>query len=167
MKSSLIALLLMTNLASAAQNGVAKTEKKTFSRSTSISIDIKSDASTIWALLTNANDFPRWNSTVLSINGNIVVGEKIELVSYLDPKRTFKIKIKKMDRDTSMVWGDAIGTRTFTLTKSTTGVTFNMHEKIGSFMFPLFANKVPSFDESFEKYAADLKKEAELTFNSK
>ena len=28
-------------------------------------------------------------------------------------------------------------------------------------MFPLFANKIPSFDESFEQFATDLKTAAE------
>ena len=38
-----------------------------------------------------------------------------------------------------------------------------MHEKIGGFMFPLFANKIPSFDESFEAFIADLKNKAEAS----
>jgi hypothetical protein len=36
-----------------------------------------------------------------------------------------------------------------------------MTEKIGGFMFPLFASKIPSFDQSFEKFTADLKAKAE------
>lgn len=144
------------------QNGKATTIKKTFSRATSVQIDIQADTATIWNLLTNATDFPRWNSTVLSIEGNIKKGEKIKLKSYLDPNRTFKIKIKEMLAEQKMVWGDMMGTRTFTLTKLANGVVaFRMHEKIDGPFFPLFASKIPSFDESFERYAADLKKEAE------
>jgi hypothetical protein len=36
-----------------------------------------------------------------------------------------------------------------------------MREKIGGPLFPLFAGAIPSFDESFERFTADLKKEAE------
>ena len=36
-----------------------------------------------------------------------------------------------------------------------------MTEKIGKPLFPLFAKMIPAFDESFEKFANDLKKEAE------
>ena len=36
-----------------------------------------------------------------------------------------------------------------------------MSEKIGGPLFPLFARYIPSFDESFERFADDLKKEAE------
>jgi len=145
------------------QNGKATTIKKTFSRATSVQIDIKADTEIIWKLLTNAADFPRWNSTVLSIEGTIKKGEKIKLKSYLDPSRTFKLKIKEAIPQQKMVWGDMMGTRTFTLTKQKNGIVqFYMHEKIGGPFFPLFASQIPAFDESFEKYAADLKKEAEL-----
>ena len=145
-----------------AQNGKASTVKKTFSRSTEVSIDIDAPAASIWKILTNANDFARWNSTIVSLRGNIAVGEKVELVSYLDPSRTFKIKIKEMKPTSKMVWGDALGKRTYTLSDRGDGITrFTMYEKIGGLMFPLFAKKIPDFGESFEKYAADLKKEAE------
>ena len=48
-------------------NGKSVTEKKLFSRETALSIDIQADKSIIWALLTNAGDFARWNSTIISI----------------------------------------------------------------------------------------------------
>jgi hypothetical protein len=36
-----------------------------------------------------------------------------------------------------------------------------MTEKIGGPLFPLFAKMIPPFDDSFEKFASDLKQEAE------
>jgi hypothetical protein len=36
-----------------------------------------------------------------------------------------------------------------------------MSEKIGGPLFPLFARMIPPFDESFNQFAADLKKAAE------
>lgn len=167
MRSFITIFMLMTTLTAVAQDGKATTEKKTFSRSTSVSIHINADASIVWALLTNAQDFPRWNSTIISIDGDIAKGEKIKLKVTLDSSRVFKIKIKEMVPEQMMVWGDAMGKRTFTLEKSGDGVIFTMFEKMGSPMFPLFANKIPSFDEAFEQYAADLKKEAETIANTK
>jgi uncharacterized protein YndB with AHSA1/START domain len=149
------------------QNGKATTVKKTFSRTTSVRTSINADPSIVWALLTNASDFPRWNSTVISIEGEIQEGEKIKLKSTLDPSRTFKLKVKEMVTDQKLSWGDALGKRTYILEKSENGVIFTMTEKIGGFMFPLFANKIPSFDQSFEQFAADLKKEAEAIAQSK
>ncbi|MFT4525404.1 MAG: hypothetical protein ACI85F_001557 [Bacteroidia bacterium] len=139
----------------------AATTKKTFSRSTIVSIDIKADAATIWALLTNASDFPRWNSTVTSLDGKIALGEKLALKVTLDEKRTFKLKVKEFKPDKHMRWGDAMGNREYTLTPFDGGVTFTRNEKIGGPFFPLFATMTPPLDQEFDQYAADLKKEAE------
>jgi hypothetical protein len=150
------------------QKGKAKTIKRTFNRETAVSIDIKSESSIIWALLTNASDYPRWNSTIVSIEGKIASNEKIKLKSTLDPKRTFKLKVKEFVKDEKLVWGDGMGNRIYTLSKNESRTTsFTMNEKIGGPLFPLFANMIPPFDESFEKFASDLKKEAELISNSK
>jgi hypothetical protein len=66
-----------------------------------------------------------------------------------------------------LVWGDAMGTRVYTLTRGHGDSTiFSMTERIGGPLFPLFANSIPSFDESFERFAADLKKEAEMIHGS-
>lgn len=161
MKNFLTFLMLMTSLSSMAQNGKASTIKKTFSRTTSIQIQINSDVSSVWNLLTNASEYPKWNSTIVSIEGKIALGEKIKLKSTLDTSRVFKLKVKEFVPNEKLVWGDALGERTYSLTKGDSGILFSMTEKIGGFMFPLFASKIPSFDESFEQFAADLKMAAE------
>ncbi|MBK7970910.1 MAG: SRPBCC domain-containing protein [Bacteroidetes bacterium] len=149
-------------------NGKAVTTKKTFSRETAVSIDIKADRSIIWALLTNANDFPRWNSSVISIDGLIAPGEKIKLKSTLDPKREFKLKVKEFDSENRLAWGDAMGNRVYTLKSiGNTLTNFTMEEKIGGPLFPLFAKMIPPFDKAFEQYATDLKNEAEIISKTK
>lgn len=151
-----------------ASNGKAVTTKKTFSRETSVSIDVQADKSIIWALLTNSNDFPRWNSTVISIEGTIARGEKIKLKAKLDPKREFNLKVKACEPDTRLVWGDAMGNRVYTLKSIGTNLTnFSMVEKIGGPLFPLFAKMIPSFDQAFEHFAKDLKTEAETISKTK
>lgn len=161
MKAQILILLLMTSLSATAQKGTAKTIKKTFSRTTEINQDINAEPSVIWSLLTSASDFPRWNSTVVSIQGTIEEGAKIKLKSTLDTSRTFKLKVKEFIPNKKLVWGDAMGKRTYSIQKEGTQTLFTMTEKIGSIMFPLFANKIPSFDKSFEDFVSDLKKEAE------
>jgi uncharacterized protein YndB with AHSA1/START domain len=149
-------------------NGKATTTRSTFSRETSISTTIQADPAIVWALLTHAADYPRWNSTVTSIKGNIRQGETVELMSTLDAKRTFKLKVKEFVPEKRLVWGDAMGNRTYTIDKGQGGsVVFTMREKIGGPLFPLFAGMIPSFDESFEQFAADLKREAETIQRSK
>lgn len=148
-------------------NGKATTKKTMFSRETAVSIQIQADQSVIWQLLTNAADFPRWNSTVVSIEGNIKQGETINLKSTLDEKRVFKLTIKEVNPENRLVWGDRQGNRVYTLTPGDGGViTFSMIEKIGGLMFPLYGSFIPPFDEAFEQFAADLKKEAETIQNA-
>ena len=154
--------------ATMAQNGKATTVKTTFHRETSVSIEIKADQAIVWALLTKASDYPRWNSTVTSIEGNIALGEKIKLKSILDSKRTFKLKVKEFEAEKKLVWGDGQGNRVYTITKNSNGtVTFSMTEKIGGLMFPMYAKMIPSFDKSFEQFASDLKKESETIMSAK
>lgn len=153
---------------SIAHKGKATTIKTTFNRQTSVSIDINADTSIVWILLTKAPDYPRWNSTVISIEGNIALGEKIKLKSTLDAKRTFNLKVKEFEPERRLAWGDAMGNRVYTLTINANGTTtFSMVEKIGGPFFPLFAKMIPSFDQSFEIFASDLKKEAEAKMSSK
>lgn len=152
----------------AASNGKAITNKKIFSRETAVSIDIKADKSIIWALLTNADDFPRWNSTVISIEGMIAPDEKIKLKAKLDPKREFKLKIKAFEADNRLVWGDAMGNRVYTLKSIGNDlINFSMVEKIGGPLFPLFAKMIPPFDDVFEQFAKDLKMESETIMSAK
>jgi len=155
----------MNNAAS--DQGKAVTIRKTFSRDTSVNISIMADPGIVWALLTNASDYPRWNSTVVSIKGEIRQGMNIELKSTLNEKRTFKLKVKEFEPEKRLVWGDAMGNRIYSLTKEAARVLFTMTEKIGGPLFPLFAGYIPAFDESFERFAADLKKEAESIQRSK
>jgi len=154
--------------ASMVQNGKAKTVKSTFHRETSISIEIKADTAIVWALLTKASDYSRWNSTVTSIEGKIALGEKIKLKSTLDAKRTFKLKVKEMEAEKRLVWGDGQGNRVYSISKNGNGtVAFSMTEKIGGLLFPMYAKMIPSFDQSFEQFASDLKRESETIMNAR
>ena len=150
------------------QEAKATTVKSTFSRETSVSISILADAGIVWKLLTNASDYPRWNSTVVSIYDEIKEGGTMELKSTLDEKRIFKLKVKEVVSEKRLVWGDNMGNRVYTIDQGKgDSIVFTMTENIGGAFFPLFAKYIPSFDESFEKFAADLKKEAESIQSSK
>ncbi len=150
-----------------AKDGKATTIKNTFSRETSVSTTIHADPAIVWALLTRASDYPRWNSTITSVKGEIRVGETIELKSTLDEKRTFKLQVKEFVPEKRLVWGDMQGSRVYTLDPSGGSVFFSMTEKIGGLLFPLFSKYILPFDEAFEKFAADLKKESETIQRSK
>ncbi len=164
---TILTILIMTT-ATNAQNGKASTVRTTFHRETSVSIDINADPSIIWTLLTTASDYPRWNSTIISIDGNIALGEKIKLKSTLDSTRTFKLKVTEFETNNKLIWGDGQGSRIYTITNNGNGtVTFSMSEKIGGLMFPMYAKMIPSFDQSFEQFVSDLKKESETIMEAR
>lgn len=162
MKVLLTSMFLLATSTGYAQSAPAKTRRTTFHRETSVSAVIRASDATVWALLTNAADYPRWNSTVTSIEGRIATDERIILRSTLDAKRQFKLQVKEFTPNTRLVWGDGKGQRTYEIKNNgDSTVTFLMLERIGGLMFPLYARAIPSFDDSFDKFSSDLKREAE------
>ena len=155
------------NQLSNTKDGRATTVKTTFSRETSISSHIQASPEVVWSLLTNGADFPRWNSTVVSLEGEIRLGETIKLKSTLDESRTFNLTVKEFEAEKRLVWGDRQGSRVYTIERSgEDGVRFSMSEKIGGLLFPLLSRMIPPFDEAFEQFTADLKQEAETISNA-
>jgi hypothetical protein len=144
----------------------ATSSATTFRMETAVAINIKASADKIMALLTNVSDFAKWNSTVISVDGQIKQGEKIKLVSKLDPKRTFNLKVSQLT-PTTMVWQDGFapmfsGVRTFLLTPKSDGTTdFSMVEVFKGLMLPMIKGSLPDFKPNFEQYALDLKTAAE------
>lgn len=139
----------------------ATTTKKIFSQTTAIETIIQADTATIWKLLTTTSDMTRWNSTLVSLEGELKAGGTFRLISTLAPNRTFKLKVKEWIPHQKLVWGDAMGKRTYLLTPEGRGTRVLMTETIGGPLFPLFAKHIPSLDASFEQFMADLKQEAE------
>ncbi|MBI1282003.1 MAG: SRPBCC domain-containing protein [Anaerolineaceae bacterium] len=147
--------------------GKAVSQKTTFSRTCSVTTNIRAKPEVIWGLLTNAADMPKWNSTIISVEGSIKPGETIKLKSVSNPKRIFNLKIAEFNPPTKLVWGDGTapmfkGVRTYTLTAKPDGTTdFNMTEVISGILLLMIGGSLPDFKPTFEQYAADLKREAE------
>lgn len=139
----------------------------TFSMTCSVAIDIAAPPSAIWARLTNAKDYPTWNSTVTSITGEIATGNKLVMKVPYSPKRDFTPKVLEMETDKRMVWGDGArgifrGERTYTLTPTSNGKTeFAMSETFAGLMLPMIKGSFPDFPKTFDRYAQDLKKACE------
>jgi len=147
-------------------DGRGTKEKRAFRMQYAVTINIRAKADKIWDLLTNAADFPRWNSTITSLDGTIAAGETLTLRVPLAPTRAFKPKVVALEPGRLMVWqeGNAMfkGVRTFTLVARQDGSTdFSMVEVYTGVMLPMIARALPDFTPAFEKYAADLKREIE------
>jgi hypothetical protein len=137
-----------------------------FSMTCGVALNIRAPAARIWSLLTDAKDFPRWNSTVTGIDGQIRAGEKIR-VHAPGTDRTFKPTITGVVPDRRMTWTGGFapmfkGVRTFELTPRGDGsTTFAMKERFSGLMMPLVKRSLPDFGPIFEAYANDLRHEAE------
>jgi hypothetical protein len=148
-------------------DGRPKKTKSTFRMEYAVGINIQATPKRIWSLLTNAADFPRWNSTVKSIEGKIASGETIQLRATIAPERIFKLAVSEFIPEQKMVWRDGMapmftGVRTFTLTPKADGTTdFSMAEAYSGLMLPMIAGSLPDFGPTFEQYASDLKREAQ------
>ena len=132
-----------------------------------VALTIRSRAGTLWRLLTNANDFPRWNSTVTSVEGQIREGERLR-VRVPGTNREFTPRVSDVVPDQRMTWTGGFspvfkGVRTFELRSRPDGSTdFMMEERFSGLLLPLVKRSMPDFGPVFERYASDLKDEAEL-----
>ena len=150
-------------MSTTAPDGVASTTRTTFSRSTRIARHIDADAAMVWRLLTAAAEWPRWNSTVVSLDGQITLGSKVKLVSTLVPSRTFRLKVKEFEPNARLTFGNPMFTRTCSLSGEAGGTRVVMIERISGPFYPFVARMIPPLDENMEKFTADLKKAAEAS----
>ena len=147
-------------------DGKSETKKSVFKRSVSVSAVVDASPAKLWTLLTNAAGFPKWNSTVTSIEGCIAAGERLALRVPISP-RVFKPKVTEFDAPRRMVWRDGAapmfqGVRVFELAALDSNRTrFTMTETLSGAMLPLIGPSLPDFAPVFERYAADLKRAAE------
>jgi hypothetical protein len=139
----------------------------TFHMACAIHTTIQARPEAIWSLLTDAAGFPRWNSTVTSIEGQIAEGQTLKLKVPTAPERVFKPKVSGVTAGRSMTWSDGMapmfkGVRVFTLSPNADGSTdFSMSEEFSGLMLPMIKGSLPDFAPVFETYAADLKRAAE------
>ena len=129
---------------------------------------IEASPETIWSLLSDAQRYPAWNPSVISLRGRIAPGETIELVSKVNPKRTFALEVSRMDPSREMVWSSGMplglfrGVRTFALRPLDGGSTrFSMAEVYSGPLAPLVTKAIPDLTESFAEFADGLKAASE------
>ena len=146
----------------------AEKTSSTFRMRCAVRCAISAPRKKIWSLLTDAKDFPRWNSTVTSIDGDIALGNKLAL-RVPSSERTFTPKVTELAAGERMVWSDGFapmfkGERTFTLEERPDGTTeFAMVEVFSGLMLPMIKGSLPDFVPIFEQYARDLKRAAEAS----
>jgi hypothetical protein len=140
--------------------------RSTFAIECSVEVNIRAGADRIWTLLTDAQGFPRWNSTVSGIEGQIREGERLR-ISVPGTDRKFTPSVSGVVPNERMTWTGGFapmfqGVRTFELRPSSDGSTdFAMKERFAGLMLPLAKASLPDFGPIFERYANDLRRESE------
>ena len=127
-----------------------------FSMTCRVALNIGAPAAHIWSLLTDANGFPRWNSTVTRVEGQIGEGERLRLhVPGTD--RTSTPRVSGVVPDKRMTWTGGFspvfkGVRTFELRPCEDGSTqFAMEERFSGLMLPFVKGSMPDFGPVFER----------------
>ena len=121
----------------------------------------------VWALLTDGGSWPEWNPTIVSFQGTVALGEKVKLVSTVNPKRAFTLEVVEFDGPRQMVWSDGMplglfkGERTYRLTPDGAGTVFAMEETYSGLLEPLISRSIPDMTQSFADFADGLKHAAE------
>ena len=134
----------------------------------SVKRTIDASSERIWALLEDASGYASWNPAVVSLKGQIAEGETIKLVSSVNPKRTFSLKVSGVEPRRTMVWSDGMplglfrGVRTIALRPLSDSQTeFAMQELYSGPLAKLITKAIPDLNESFAQFADGLKAAAE------
>lgn len=137
-------------------------------RAFAVTAVIRATPERIWALLTDAAGYTRWNNTVDKVEGKIRPGERVTVHPKINPGRAFPAKVTEFQSPERMVWTGGMplglfkGERTFELAKTGDGaVEFSMREVYSGLMAPLIGKSIPDLQPAFDEFARDLKSAAE------
>jgi hypothetical protein len=135
--------------------------------------NIKASPETIWKILTDAPNYPKWDPGVIRIEGKIASGEKVVAYNKISPNRAFPAKVTEFVPNQRMVWSGGMplglfkGVRTFTLTpKSDGSVDFTLREEFSGPLLFLIGRTIPDMTQSFNDFVTGLKSHAEALAES-
>jgi uncharacterized protein YndB with AHSA1/START domain len=130
-------------------------------------ITIKAPREVIWSVLTNAAEFPAWNTTIDKLEGTIARGEKLKIWAKISPDKAFPAKVAELEPNQHMTWsfsaplGMFKGKRTFTLTETDGGIEFHTREEFSGWMAGPIVKKMPDLQPTFDAFASGLKQHSE------
>jgi len=132
-----------------------------------VEVTIAAAPERVWSLLTDAKDFPRWNSMIVRIDGEMRKGERLRL-HVPGSDRTSIPMVSTFVPNRRMVWTRGLalmfkGERTFELEPRGDGSTtfFCMEERISGLLLPLTPASTPNFGPILVRFANDLRNEAQ------
>ncbi|HVD14661.1 MAG TPA: SRPBCC domain-containing protein [Actinomycetota bacterium] len=129
---------------------------------------IKASPEAIWAILTDAPGYSEWDSGIVRVEGRIMPGEKIKVISKVNPGRAFPVKVTEFEPGQRMTWSGGMplglfkGVRTFVLSPQGDGATtLNVREEYTGPLLPMIWRTIPDLGPSFEQFVTGLKRRAE------
>ncbi len=130
--------------------------------------NIQASPDKIWAILTDAPNYPEWDPHVERIEGTIAQGEQIKAFTKFSPDRAFPAKVTEFVPEKSMTWSGGMplglfkGVRTFTLESQADGsIQFTLREVFSGLLLPLIGRTIPDLNPVFHDFAQGLKAHAE------
>jgi hypothetical protein len=129
---------------------------------------IEAAPETVWKILVDGGSYTDWDSGVVSLEGDIALGNRLKVTSEANPGRAFPVRVTEVEPVRSMRWSGGMplglfkGERTFTLQPRGEGETeFKLREEYSGPMLGLIWRSMPDLGPSFEKFARGLKERAE------
>jgi hypothetical protein len=129
---------------------------------------IDADPGRIWRILADAPSWPDWESGVKSVEGRVAPGERLKVVSELNPGRAYPVKVTELEPNRRMTWQGGMplglfkGVRTFDLRPEADGETrFTVEERFSGPLRPLIGRSIPDMGPSLAQFARGLKQKAE------
>lgn len=136
-------------------------------RSYEVTRTISAPAQLVWALLVDVKRHRKWNSSLVSIDGEMTDGGTVRLVSKVNPKREFSIAVSDVRAPHRMVWSDGMplglfrGVRKFELADRDGCTDFSMREVFSGPLAGPITRMIPDMTESFAEFADGLQAAAE------
>ena len=135
---------------------------------TSTTVQIDASAEHVWQLITDPDWWNRADNGVVRVSGSIDQGQKIELVSELQPKRGFTLEVAEMRAPQRMTWTGGMplrlctGRRTFVIEpRDDHSCSFTMAEDFTGPLSALVIRSLPDFQASFDGFAQALRVDGE------
>jgi hypothetical protein len=122
----------------------------------------------VWDVLADSSSWPDWDSGVVRVEGELRVGNRVKVVSELNPKRAYPVKVMELEPGRGMTWKGGMplglfrGVRTYRLSPDGAGRTrFEMREEFSGPLLPLIWRSMPDMNPSFRQFAEGLKRRVE------
>lgn len=135
------------------------------------SSEIDATPEIIWSILIDRHQLVAGDLGITTMDGDIRLGNKINLWTEVGGERAFPIKVVEMDMNQKMVWqggmpfGLFTGTRQFNITpdsaNSGKSAVFHLREDYTGLLTNAIRRAMPDMNPSFEKFVLGVKRLAE------